>query len=82
MIGRNTFQYFTPRQQAMKAHKDMRLDPTLELLKNGAQRQVVLQFLKGRFDCDWQDIKLPQLSWVTSQEVCAKQVSSSGWNRY
>jgi hypothetical protein len=30
--------------------KDMRLDPTLELVKNGAQRQVVLQVLKGRFD--------------------------------
>ena len=36
--------------------KDMRLDPTLELVKNGAQRQVVLQVLKGRFDIDGQDI--------------------------
>src|ERR1700676_2283970 len=32
--------------------KDMSLDPTLELVKNGAQRQVVFQVLKGRFDFD------------------------------
>jgi hypothetical protein len=35
-----------------EGHKDVRLDPMLELMKNGVQRQVVLQVLKGRFDFD------------------------------
>jgi hypothetical protein len=30
----------------------VRLDPVLELVKNGTQRQVVLEVFKGRFDFD------------------------------
>ena len=35
-----------------EGHKNVRLDPVLELVKNGTQRQIVLQVLKGRFDFD------------------------------
>jgi hypothetical protein len=56
--------------------KDVGLDPVLELVKNGAQRQVVLQVLKGRFDFDQLDVKFPQLSWVTSTQIGAKQVAT------
>jgi hypothetical protein len=35
-----------------EGHKDVRLDPVLELVKNWGATQVVLQVLKGRFDFD------------------------------
>ena len=60
----------------MKATKMCASNPVFELVKNGAQRQVVLQVLKGRFDFDQQDVKLPQLSWVTPAQVGAKQVAA------
>ena len=74
--GRNRARKVHVQAVGHEGDKDMRLDPTLELVENGAQRQVVLQVFKGRFDFDEQDIKLPQLSWVTSQEVCPKQVAA------
>ena len=33
-------------------HKNVRLDPVLELVKKGTQRQIVFQILKGRFNFD------------------------------
>jgi hypothetical protein len=39
--------------------QDVRLDPMLELVKSGAQRQVVLQGLKGRFDFNQLEVELP-----------------------
>jgi hypothetical protein len=35
-----------------EGYQDVRLDPMLELVKYGAQRHVVLEVLKGRFDFD------------------------------
>jgi hypothetical protein len=35
-----------------ESHKDVRLNPMLKLLKNGAQRQIILEVFKSRFDLD------------------------------
>ena len=42
-----------------KGHKDVRLNPMLALVIDGAQHQVVLEVLKGRFDFDQPDVELP-----------------------
>jgi hypothetical protein len=52
-------------------HKDVLLDPTLELVKNWAQHQVVFEILKGRFDFDQLNIELPELGWLASTQVGA-----------
>jgi hypothetical protein len=57
--GRNRARKVHVQAVGDKGHKDVRLDPVLELVKNGTQRQVVLQVLKGRFDFDQLDVKLP-----------------------
>ena len=38
-----------PESVTHERHKDVRFDPVLELVKNGAQHQAVLQVPKGRF---------------------------------
>jgi len=35
-----------------ESHKDVRFNPLLQLVKNGAQRQNILEVLKSRFDLD------------------------------
>jgi len=35
-----------------ESHKDVRFNPMFQLVKNGAQRQIILEVLKSRFDLD------------------------------
>jgi hypothetical protein len=35
-----------------ESHKDVRFNPMLQLVKNGAQRQIILKVLKSRLDLD------------------------------
>jgi hypothetical protein len=59
-----------------KGDEEMRLNAMLELAKNGAQRQILFEVLKGRFDFDRLHVELPQLGRITPAEVGAKHVAT------
>ena len=45
-----------------EGHKDVRLNPVLQLVENRTQTQVVLEVLEGRLDLRELKVKLPELA--------------------
>jgi hypothetical protein len=52
-------------------HKDVRLNPALQLVEDGPQAQIVLQILEGRLDLRQLNVKLPEPTRVLPAQVAA-----------
>src|SRR5690349_22511389 len=57
-----------------KGNEDVRLDASLELVKDRPDREVALEVLECFLDCNQQQIMAPQLGRVFLDEVGAQQI--------
>src|SRR5439155_17738099 len=61
---------------SQKRHKNVRLDPRLQAVKNWPQAQIIFEVFESRFDLRQLDIKLPQLGRLFVAKISAQQVTA------
>ena len=59
-----------------ECHEDMGFDAGLQLVMNGPDRKIVLQFLERLLDLDQLQIEPPELSGVVALDVGAQQIAA------
>src|SRR5277367_3514162 len=57
-------------------HEDMGFDAVLELVVDGPNRQIVLQFLERLLDLDQLEIEPPEMTGIVAPDVGAKQIAA------
>src|SRR5208283_1934497 len=57
-------------------HEDMGFDASLELVMDGADRQIVLQFLERLLDLDQLQIEPPEMAGVVAPDVGPQEITA------
>src|SRR5437870_1018315 len=58
-----------------KRHKNVRFDPSFQLVKDRPQAQVIYEVLECGFDLRQLNVKLPQAGRILSAEIAAQQIA-------